>query len=200
MKSRRQAIAIGLSQARQRGGKAPLKGKKKPLRCLFAQNVATIKSNIIAKGGEEMNKYLLIAVLGVVLVGGIIFVQSRSPQAPLEPVPVPGSNVTETVVEESASPSAAEENVVAVTVAGSPFQFVPNEIRAKKGDTVRITFKNESGSHDLTLPGFNVATKQLSAGSQETVEFVADKIGTFEFYCSVAGHKEDGMVGTLIVE
>jgi uncharacterized cupredoxin-like copper-binding protein len=32
------------------------------------------------------------------------------------------------------------------------------------------------------------------------VQFVADKTGTFEFYCSVGNHRQMGMVGTLVVQ
>lgn len=144
-----------------------------------------------------MNKYLLIAVLGIVLVGGIIFMQSRSPQPQSQ---APSAVPTSQAVMEEASPSAAQGNTVEVTVEGSPFKFGPNEIKAKKGDTVKITFKNTGGFHDFTLPDFTVATKQLSEGQEETVEFVADKAGTFEYYCSVGNHRAMGMTGKLIVE
>jgi uncharacterized cupredoxin-like copper-binding protein len=37
------------------------------------------------------------------------------------------------------------------------------------------------------------------AGMGASVSFVPTKPGTFEFFCAVPGHKEAGMVGTLIV-
>ena len=33
-----------------------------------------------------------------------------------------------------------------------------------------------------------------------SVTFIADQEGSFEYYCSVGNHREEGMVGTLIVE
>ncbi|MDQ5952387.1 MAG: plastocyanin, partial [Patescibacteria group bacterium] len=69
----------------------------------------------------------------------------------------------------------------------------------QKGDTVRIIFKNEDGFHDLKIDEFNVATKQIQGGAEETVEFVADKAGTFEYYCSVGKHRDMGMKGTITV-
>ncbi|MFN2312139.1 MAG: plastocyanin/azurin family copper-binding protein, partial [Spirochaetia bacterium] len=33
----------------------------------------------------------------------------------------------------------------------------------------------------------------------QTVEFVADRAGSFEFYCSVPGHRQAGMYGTFVV-
>jgi plastocyanin len=94
----------------------------------------------------------------------------------------------------------AEQKVVEVTVVGTNMVFDVKEIRVKKGDTVRVTFKNEEGFHDWVIDEFNAKTKQIGAGKEETVEFVADQTGTFEYYCSVGKHRENGMVGTLIVE
>jgi uncharacterized cupredoxin-like copper-binding protein len=33
-----------------------------------------------------------------------------------------------------------------------------------------------------------------------TLDFTPTKPGTYEFFCTVAGHKDAGMVGTLIVK
>ena len=70
----------------------------------------------------------------------------------------------------------------------------------KKGDRVRITFKNSGGTHDFIIDEFNVATKRLNGGEQDAVEFTADKTGSFEYYCSVGSHRAMGMKGTLVVE
>ena len=80
-----------------------------------------------------------------------------------------------------------------------PFRFAPPEITVKKNDTVRITLVSKEGTHDFVLDEFNVRTKQLQAGQSETVEFIANKVGSFEFYCSVGNHRQMGMVGTLQV-
>lgn len=145
-----------------------------------------------------MNKYIAIVVLAAVILGvGVIVLQSRSSQPQSQ---TPSATPTSQAVMEEASPSAAQGNTVEITVEGSPFKFIPNEIKAKKGDTVKVTFKNTGGFHNFMLSDFTVATKELQAGQEETVEFVADKTGTFEFYCSVGDHKAKGMVGTLVVE
>ena len=68
-----------------------------------------------------------------------------------------------------------------------------------KGDTVKITVKNVNGTHDFKIDEFNVSTRTLNTGETQTITFVADKAGTFEYYCSVGNHRAMGMVGTLIV-
>lgn len=75
------------------------------------------------------------------------------------------------------------------------------ELRVKQGDTVKIVFTNEEGFHDFVLDEFSGArTKQIKAPGTETIQFVADKKGTFEYYCSVGQHRANGMKGTFIVE
>lgn len=86
------------------------------------------------------------------------------------------------------------------TVEGSSFKFVPNTMTVKEGDTVRVTFKNVGGTHNFVLSDFGVRTSVVPSGSQQVVEFVANKKGSFEYYCSVGDHRALGMVGTLIVE
>ena len=95
---------------------------------------------------------------------------------------------------------AAEGTVKEFTVTGSNFKFDPAEIKVAKGDKVKVTFKSAGMMHDFVIDEFNVKTKQLKADEEETVEFTADKAGTFEYYCSVGKHRQMGMVGKLVVE
>ena len=85
-------------------------------------------------------------------------------------------------------------------VTAQNFSFSLKEMRVKKGDKVRITLTNTEGSHDLVIDAFNVNTGRLAAGETKTVEFIASKTGTFEYYCSVGEHRNMGMKGNLIVE
>lgn len=85
-------------------------------------------------------------------------------------------------------------------VEGKPFEFSPKELRVKKGDVVRITFKNTQGFHDLTVDGYDVKTKQIQAGESDTIQFKTDKTGTFPIFCGVGTHRQQGMEGALIVE
>lgn len=86
------------------------------------------------------------------------------------------------------------------TVTGKNFAFAPGTMTVKKGDRVKITFVNSAGTHDLKVDGYGVGTKIIQGGATETFEFVADKAGSFEYYCSVGSHRQMGMKGTLIVQ
>lgn len=87
-----------------------------------------------------------------------------------------------------------------VSVNGGMFYFDPKEIRVKQGATVTVAFKNLEGTHNFVLDEFGARTPVINAGESASITFVANKTGTFEYYCSVANHRAMGMVGKLIVE
>lgn len=152
-----------------------------------------------------MNK-TIIAVSAVVLavaVGGFVVYnnQKTTSQPATETVVEDSMQASPTsAMEDSASEAAKMQEVKEFTVTGAAFKFNPTEIRVKKGDRVKVTFKSVGGFHDFVVDEYGVATKQLASGQEEVVEFTADKAGTFEFYCSVANHRAMGMKGNLIVE
>ena len=79
-------------------------------------------------------------------------------------------------------------------------RFSLKEITVNKGDLVRIKIPVTSVGHDFKIDEFNVATKKISAGQEDVVEFTADKSGSFEFYCSIGNHRAMGMKGILMVD
>lgn len=100
----------------------------------------------------------------------------------------------------AAGEAAHAPTTLTYTVDGGNFYFTPSVIKVKKGDTVVINFKNDGGFHNWVLDEFNVTMDPIKGGATSTVQFVADKVGTFEYYCSVGSHRQMGMKGQLIVE
>ncbi|MEE8401578.1 MAG: cupredoxin domain-containing protein [Candidatus Hydrothermarchaeaceae archaeon] len=77
----------------------------------------------------------------------------------------------------------------------------PSKITVKKGDTVKLKILSNDVTHGLIIPQFNVNTGPIQVGKVKTVEFTADKAGSFIFYCSVLCSGEHHLMkGTLIVE
>lgn len=90
---------------------------------------------------------------------------------------------------------------VQITVTGSEFAFTPSTLTVKSGQTVQLTFKNMGTyPHNLTIPDLGVATKTITPGQEDTITFTPTKAGSFSFLCTVPGHADRGMKGTLIVE
>ena len=77
--------------------------------------------------------------------------------------------------------------------------FKPTTLTAPAG-IVKMTLKNiESGTHDLVIrnvPGFQL---EVSGDGSTATEKVKLKKGKYEFYCTIPGHEEAGMKGTLTV-
>lgn len=144
-------------------------------------------------------KRIIGIVVVLILLGGagalLLSNQASKPQQPVQTAtPTPGK-VTVSPATTSSS-SAAKE----FTVSAKNFSFSPNQIIVKKGDSVKIIFKDDEGFHNLTIDGYNVVSKRISAGQEQELAFVADKKGTFSYYCAVGNHRELGMQGTLTVE
>lgn len=134
---------------------------------------------------------VIIAVLGVGfwLLAGDSQAPQVSPESAAMPIP-PGPGE---------EPAVEREVIREITAEGGKFYFKPATLTARKGETVRLTFKNVDGMHDWNIDEFKAATKVIQAGQEETIEFVANKAGTFEYYCSVGNHRAMGMKGTFTI-
>lgn len=173
---------------------------------------------------------LTVVAVSVILMGIIAFALYSSPtQAPITNNIAPNSQTTEaypsapptpiasttktgstSTVSASTTVGAKVNATTSITsvppstksfiVNGGNFFFTPNTITVNKGDRVKITLNNTGGFHDFVIDEFNVRTPQIKDGHQATVEFIANKNGTFEYYCSIGEHRQMGMKGSLIVK
>ncbi len=150
-----------------------------------------------------MNKNIIIGVIVLAVIGvGAAFLFKSAPSqttAPATQTQVT-SAPTETTSEPNATGSAVSDEVKEFTVTGANFKFDPKVITVKKGDRVKITFKSVGGFHDFVIDELNVRTPVVETGKDAMIEFSADKVGKFEYYCPVGNHRAQGMVGTLTVE
>src|SRR5438309_9252654 len=87
-----------------------------------------------------------------------------------------------------------------IKVTANKFEFDPNPITVKKGDHVKLVITALDRDHGFKLEAFNIDQK-LKKGDPATIEFTADKAGTFPFRCSDfcgMGHRK--MKGKLVVQ
>lgn len=99
-----------------------------------------------------------------------------------------------------ALPVAQGASVHEIQMTAKKYEFSPDPIRVKKGERVRLIITATDRDHGIKIEAFNVEQK-LKKGVPTTVEFTADKAGTFPFKCSVhCGFGHSGMKGKLIVE
>ena len=86
-----------------------------------------------------------------------------------------------------------------IDVTATDFAFDPDEITAEVGEDLAIVLTSEDLLHDFTIDELDA---HVAADRGETVAggVTADEAGTYTYYCSVPGHRETGMEGTLTVQ
>lgn len=86
-----------------------------------------------------------------------------------------------------------------VRILARDFAFSPSQVRLAAGATVNLVLVNQGDVlHDVTIPalGFRL---EATAGATATGALTAPRPGSYELVCSVPGHREAGMSGTLVV-
>ena len=139
-----------------------------------------------------MNKITVFIIVLALLVFGGIYVFSRNS----ETSQVPNVSNTNNVPTQT---SQAQSQVKEVSVEAGSFYFKPSEITVKKGEKVKIVMRSVSLMHNFTVDELNVQLPIVKNGDTGTVEFIPDRVGTFEYYCSVGEHRQNGQAGKLIV-
>jgi uncharacterized cupredoxin-like copper-binding protein len=80
------------------------------------------------------------------------------------------------------------------------YTFDQAELRARVGQTVALRLENsDAGAHSFDIDELNIHTR-MPAGQPALALFTPSTPGSYTFYCGIPGHREAGMVGTLIVE
>ena len=147
-----------------------------------------------------------------ILLFAIIFLQLRM-VPPTASAPAPVAEETASLAQPVVAEGRTVEYTVKTVLGGDPamaFVGVGGEIdgvvnpdfHANVGDKVTIHVINgDPVAHDLTIDAYGMTTGELSqAGQEGMIQFTATQPGTFEYYCSIPGHKQAGMAGKLIVE
>ncbi len=116
---------------------------------------------------------ILVIVLVIVVIGGFFIYRSSSASS---------TNIS------------SDGNTKTITLDASRWQYSPNSVTVNKGDHVKIIINNKDTIHGISIPDYGI-------NGIDSVEFIADKVGTFEFYCpTMCGEGHRDMKGTLIVQ
>lgn len=112
-----------------------------------------------------------------------------------------------------------------LSLTATDIAYDTNRLEVKAGQSVVLTLHNEGAlehdfsimemphagevmaeeggsgmDHDMSSMSMNPEIHVASpVGESLTVEFTPSEPGEYEYFCTVAGHKEAGMVGTLVV-
>ena len=106
------------------------------------------------------------------------------------------------------------------TIQAKNVKFLPDKLTVPAGSIVELKLENlDATEHDLQVEGLDadiMSGGSMSAGhggggammvavhtmanEVGSIVFMANKKGMYNIYCTITGHKEAGMVGTLTVE
>jgi len=112
-----------------------------------------------------------------------------------------------------------------ITIVASDFAYTPSTLEVREGQPVNLRLQNDGSlEHDLSLAGLPIAegsvaatpesghdmshlhtdgalSVHLSAQPRQTaiVSFTPTEPGSYRFICTIPGHQEAGMIGTLMV-
>ena len=101
----------------------------------------------------------------------------------------------------NASPVAGvADSPTAVELKTGEMKFAPKSFTIPANTDVTLTITNKGMlPHDFVVPQAGINSGTIASGA--TVELTLNlSPGTYEFYCSVPGHKQAGMIGTIVVE
>jgi plastocyanin len=92
-----------------------------------------------------------------------------------------------------------------INVAATEFQFTPNKFDATVGQKVTFSLTNKGTVEHtfvvLSLDGSQELLKlDTQPGETKSGDFTPKAAGTYKVQCDIAGHKEAGMTGELVVK
>ena len=91
-------------------------------------------------------------------------------------------------------------NALNVTITMTEFKYDPATINATASQTINVTMVNKGSiKHTFVIPDLKV-NFSADPGQTVTKSFAAPAAGTYKIECDEAGHKEAGMVGSLVVK
>jgi heme/copper-type cytochrome/quinol oxidase subunit 2 len=98
-------------------------------------------------------------------------------------------------------PSAQERapNKREITLTARNYRFSPSRIEVAQDDLVKLTVQSEDNAYSVTIDEYRVS-RRVPAGGSTTLEFRADRAGTFAFYSNLTNDARHAqMKGELVV-
>lgn len=88
-----------------------------------------------------------------------------------------------------------------ITLDAFEYGYSQKTIETSTGEALTIKLVNTGKmSHNFVVDELAIQSDLISAGQETEFTVTFDKPGQYSFYCSVPGHRAQGMEGTLIVK
>lgn len=157
-----------------------------------------------AKRASLAGAWILTLAVGLLALAGCGSSSKSTSSAAPTPASPPAAT-TSSGTSSTPAPASGSGEAQTLTLSADPggqLKYVPSSLAAKAGK-VAIDFKNSSPvEHDVTVTspsGAVLGATPIFQGAAKTLSLNL-KPGTYTFYCSVPGHRQAGMEGTLTVK
>lgn len=102
-----------------------------------------------------------------------------------------------TVPDEAAPP---DTDATIIEISATEFAFGPADLLVQPGETVTVRLRNDGAQiHNIEMPDLRVFLEAVPGVTEEVTFTVPADTGTISFWCNIAGHRESGMEGTVII-
>jgi len=93
---------------------------------------------------------------------------------------------------------APEAGARPITVRASNFAFAPDHLSVKQGEEIALRLHSADSSHDFAIDGLG-RVADVGGGETTTARLRIDKPGKYTYFCTLPGHRDGGMEGTITV-
>lgn len=85
-----------------------------------------------------------------------------------------------------------------LTVEASNFEFDPDELEIDAQEEISLELVSSDGPHDFAVDGLGLVN-DVTGGESRVQRLRIDQPGSYTFFCTLPGHRDGGMEGTLVV-
>ncbi len=136
---------------------------------------------------------LVAGSIGSAVVGGILEEEHEEAEA--------AETEEAAAAEEPEAPAGGGEEIALSAVASGDLAFDKDEVEAEAGPVTLVMDNPSPIEHNVSLEGDGLSEEGETVGQGGTSTVSAEvERGEYTFYCSVPGHQEGGMEGTLTVK
>ena len=94
-----------------------------------------------------------------------------------------------------------ENGATRLDVVARDTRYSPADLTVQSGRTTVLAFRNDDAVfHDWEVEGLANVDAGARPGQTQRIRFLIDEPGTYRILCTVPGHADAGMTGTLLVE
>ena len=85
-----------------------------------------------------------------------------------------------------------------VGIQASNFEFSPEHLTLEQGEEIALRLHSEDSSHNFAIDGLGLVA-DVGGGETATARLRIDEPGKYTYFCTIPGHRDGGMEGTITV-